>query len=86
MNKKNFKRILTALLLIAVMAFTTVASTGCVVLDWINGLKKNPSAVDPVNDNYRTFYQIFVGSFSDGNNDGIGDLQGIINRMDYLND
>ena len=41
---------------------------------------------DPVADNYRTFYQIFVGSFSDSNNDGIGDLRGIINRMDYLND
>ena len=42
--------------------------------------------VDPIDDNYRTFYQIFVGSFSDSNNDGIGDLQGIINRFDYLND
>ena len=42
--------------------------------------------VDPINDNYRTFYQIFVGSFSDSNNDGIGDLRGIINRFDYLND
>ena len=41
---------------------------------------------DPVDDNYRTFYQIFVGSFSDSNNDGIGDLRGIINRFDYLND
>ena len=42
--------------------------------------------LDPIDDNYRTFYQIFVGSFSDGNSDGIGDLRGIINRMDYLND
>lgn len=42
--------------------------------------------VDPVDDNYRTFYQIFVGSFSDSNNDTIGDLRGIINRLDYLND
>ena len=41
---------------------------------------------DPVDDNYRTFYQIFVGSFSDSNGDGIGDLRGIINRFDYLND
>ena len=41
---------------------------------------------DPINDNYRTFYQIFVGSFSDSNGDGIGDLRGIINRIDYLND
>lgn len=37
-------------------------------------------------DNYRVFYEIFVGSFSDSNDDGIGDLRGIINRMDYLND
>ena len=45
-----------------------------------------PVMVDPVNDNYRTFYQVFVGSFSDSNNDGIGDLRGVINRLDYLND
>ena len=39
-----------------------------------------------VKDNHRVFYEIFVGSFSDSNGDGIGDLRGIINRMDYLND
>ncbi len=38
------------------------------------------------NDNNRVFYQIFTGSFSDSNGDGKGDLQGIINRLDYLND
>lgn len=32
------------------------------------------------------FYEIFVGSFSDSNGDGCGDLRGIINRFDYLND
>lgn len=37
-------------------------------------------------DNERVFYEIFVGSFSDSDGDGIGDLRGIINRMDYLND
>jgi glycosidase len=42
--------------------------------------------VDPVDDNYRVFYEIFVGSFSDSNGDGVGDIRGIINRMDYLND
>lgn len=41
---------------------------------------------DETDDNYRVFYQIFVGSFSDSNGDGIGDIRGIINRMDYLND
>jgi len=36
--------------------------------------------------NARVFYHIFVGSFSDSNGDGLGDLRGIINRFDYLND
>ena len=39
-----------------------------------------------VNDNNRVFYEIFVGSFSDSDGDGVGDLRGILNRMDYLND
>ena len=37
-------------------------------------------------DQSRVFYEIFVGSFSDSDGDGVGDLRGIINRMDYLND
>ena len=44
-----------------------------------------PAAQDP-GTNALAFYQIFVGSFSDSNGDGIGDLRGIINRFDYLND
>ena len=47
---------------------------------------KQKEQPDKTNDNYRVFYQIFVGSFSDSNGDGIGDIRGIINRMDYLND
>jgi len=39
-----------------------------------------------VDDNARVFYEIFVGSFSDSDGDGVGDLRGIIDRMDYLND
>lgn len=31
-----------------------------------------------------TFYQLFVPSFCDSNGDGIGDLRGIIQRLDYL--
>ena len=45
-----------------------------------------PEGVTASKDNARVFYEIFVGSFSDSNGDGIGDLRGIINRMDYLND
>jgi alpha-amylase len=32
------------------------------------------------------FYEIFVRSFYDSNGDGIGDLNGIIAKLDYLND
>jgi len=32
------------------------------------------------------FYEIYVRSFQDSNGDGVGDLQGIIQRLDYLND
>ena len=31
-------------------------------------------------DNNRVFYEIFVGSFSDSDGDGTGDLRGIIRR------
>lgn len=31
-------------------------------------------------------YQIFVASFRDSNGDGIGDIRGIIDSLDYLND
>ena len=39
--------------------------------DWANGA---------------VFYEIFVRSFADSNGDGVGDLQGLISRLDYLND
>ncbi len=32
------------------------------------------------------FYEIFVRSFADSNGDGIGDFNGLISKLDYLND
>lgn len=59
-----------------------------------NSSSKSESIADPIenisaeksNDKYRNYYQIFVNSFCDSNGDGIGDLEGIISQLDYLND
>jgi glycosidase len=72
----NNKRKIVIGLLVVCMILSTTSLFGC---------KKAPEP-DMIDDNYRTFYQIFVGSFSDSNSDGIGDLRGIIERFDYLND
>ena len=49
--------------------------------DPIKGIKATAS-----NDKYRNVYQIFVNSFCDSNGDGIGDINGIISQLDYIND
>lgn len=44
---------------------------------------------EPLTENWwneRVFYEIFIRSFQDSDGDGIGDIQGIIDRLDYLND
>ena len=77
------KRILS-LLLAVVLAFGLAACAGDPAGEQPD---ETPGPmIDPVDDNFRTFYQVFVGSFSDSSNDGIGDLRGVINRLDYLND
>ncbi len=75
--KRMMKTTVALILTAALLFWTLLFGVGCA---------SSTPTVDPIDDNYRTFYQIFVGSFSDSNNDGIGDLRGIINRMDYLND
>jgi len=75
------KRISKATKIISITLVFAMFLCGCG-----GGEKKVPSRPDMTDDNYRAFYQIFVGSFSDSNGDGIGDIRGIINRLDYLND
>ncbi|HEY3335784.1 MAG TPA: alpha-amylase family glycosyl hydrolase [Candidatus Limnocylindrales bacterium] len=36
--------------------------------------------------NERTWYELFVRSFADGDGDGIGDFKGLTAKLDYLND
>lgn len=39
-----------------------------------------------IEDNYRTYYEVFVYSFYDGDGDGIGDFKGLMEKLDYIND
>ena len=40
--------------------------------------------VDPTWYRHAVFYELLVRGFADGNSDGIGDLQGLTGRLDYL--
>lgn len=53
-----------------------------------NGPGNNNSdpVLDPIDDNNRTLYQIYVRSFADSDGNGKGDIRGIIEVFDYLND
>lgn len=39
-----------------------------------------------VDDTYKNYYQILVYSYFDGNGDGIGDLKGLTEKLDYIRD
>ncbi|UCC52607.1 MAG: hypothetical protein JSV68_01305, partial [Anaerolineaceae bacterium] len=36
--------------------------------------------------NETVFYEVFVRSFNDSDGDGVGDIDGLIEKLDYLND
>ena len=51
-------------------------------MDEINGAL----TAQEITDAYRTTYEVFVYSFADADGDGIGDLPGLIKKLDYIND
>ena len=48
--------------------------------------EKNNTVAKVEPDKYRSYYQIWIGSFCDSNGDETGDFEGIISKLDYLND
>ena len=49
-------------------------------------MKKIASATDPLWYKDAIIYELHVRAFADSNNDGIGDFQGLISKLDYLQD
>lgn len=41
---------------------------------------------EKISDNYRNYYEIFVRSFYDSDEDGLGDLNGVTSKLDYITD
>lgn len=50
------------------------------------GKKPQEEYPQAINDNYKNYYEIYVGAFRDSDGDGVGDIRGIIDKLDYLND
>ena len=46
----------------------------------------NTAELNMIDDKYRNYYEVFVYSFCDSDGDGIGDIQGLISKLDYIND
>lgn len=87
MKNNKFKKIFSAATALALAAAMPLCAVAC------GGKEAGENATPTNTDKYtipqdyaRTYYEVFVRSFSDGNGDGIGDLRGLINNLDYLND
>ncbi len=79
-----------------IIALTLVLalSLSCVLLAGCDNSGKPAEYKDPVaerkvvdmDDKFRNYYHIWVCAFDDSNGDETGDLQGIIDNLDYIND
>ncbi len=73
MKKRIISLVIALAMLMSLLLFT--ACSGKTEL--------KPNIID---DKYRNWYEIFVHSYYDTNNDGIGDLNGVTAKLDYIKD
>jgi alpha-amylase len=80
----KIKRTITLILFFTLFATGCARKAGPVAVQPVAGLPAGTDGLPWWNDTI--FYEIFVRSFYDSNSDGIGDFNGIIAKLDYLND
>ena len=91
------KRKILSMLLAVTMTFSLAAcsgkgdsttneagSTEVTTTEAATEISETVTGINPEWAKTTTFYEIFVRSFADSNNDGIGDFQGIRENLDYL--
>ncbi|MDR2655457.1 MAG: hypothetical protein LBC56_05200 [Oscillospiraceae bacterium] len=84
----------TKVLLICVTIIILIPLSSCDKNPAASQAMAEPSAGFQGGDNYQpldkglygNYYEIFVGSYYDSDGDGMGDLNGIVQKLDYLND
>lgn len=91
---KSVKRLLCLLIAVFMLAGCTPSNTPDDPADPTEPEDQGPTLEERLeyystlgsspDDNYRVWYEIFVYSFCDSDGDGIGDLQGVISKLDYL--
>jgi glycosidase len=78
------KRTASIVLFLILFTVACAGKTKSVAVQPVTGLPSGTDNFPWWNDS--VFYEIFVRSFYDSNGDGIGDFNGIIAKLDYLND
>lgn len=68
------------------IAFVFCMLTGCGKAADVDKDYKYKQELNVIDDNYRTYYEVFLYSFYDSDGDGIGDINGLIDKLDYIND
>ena len=77
----KMRKTVTSLVLMT-MLLTACGGNTAMTMETVNSAQKP----DVVEDKYRTTYEVFVYSFADSDGDGIGDIQGLRDKLDYIND
>ena len=81
------KKVFFLLSVFVLIAAVSCASKGAAVEEiWEEEMSAEIVEKKAPGGSYGVYYQIFTGSFRDSNNDGIGDIRGIIEKLDYIND